>query len=219
MKTSKKTKLRSTFLLLAVNLLVSGCATYPSAPVIDQGQLFFNKNEDWTWGTGQVFQAGENGLLIGIMIPTILHGGPRDLGIELRSIDSDGTPSDEVLAKGTLSKKTFHKKQISWHTVYFDKPYYQKKEEKLAWVTSKTPRVEPHSWHDLAFQSGNPYDKGYMYFRGWLHNGTTKPTYKDREYDMAFATLVIQDFKPLKHWWFSKENPRTVLKHLKNEIP
>jgi len=199
--------------------LVSGCAPFPSAPVIDQSQFFFNTNEDWPAGTGQIFEAGKSGLLVGVMMAATRHGGPRDLGIELRRVDSEGKPSDEVLARGIIAGEKFREDQACWQTIYFDKPYPQKRGEKLVWVVSEAPKVKPHGWHNLSFQGKDPYKAGYMYFKGWLHRGGTRTTYKDQKYDMAFVTLVIPNFDPLKYWWFSRENQKTVLKRLSGEVP
>ena len=218
MRTLNRLSVVLIFTLVNMSLILTSCAPYPSQPVIDQFQPFFNANEDWNFGNGQIFTAGLDGLLIGIKLPTKRFGAPRDLAIEIRKVDSNGLPSDIILARGiTLGEKT-RKEQMSWRVIYFQKPYHQSKGEKLAWINAETARIQPHGWHNLAFQSNNPYHDGYMYYRGWLHDGDKRTTYEDKEYDMAFATLVIPDFNPFKYWLFSKERPETVLEYLADEL-
>ena len=189
-------------LVLSVCVLVSGCGTFPTNPILDQTQPYFDRSNDWTAGTGQIFKTKKNGLLVGIMIAIELKGGPRSFALELRRVDKAGRPDTNIFAKAEISGTEIRKNNMRWHTLSLNKPYLQEKGEELAWVMAETPRVEPHGWHNLAFQSKDPYPDGYMYWKGKIG----KINYTHKEYDMAFSTLVIPAYNPFKHWWWTKKN-------------
>ncbi len=178
--------------IIMLSFLMFGSAY---ANQIDQSQQSYITTADLARdGTsGQTFTAGLTCDLLGIRL--VVEGSKwsgdypygSDFTVNLRPV-INGTPSDNILTSGTLSKDDIELNTPQWLEILFDTPYQQTQGELLAFTILELSGGGGNGWNQYGMEFANPYLPGQQFY-GFeqgepLTNGGI---------DMAFETIVTPE--------------------------
>lgn len=161
--------------------------------LIDQSQPNYSYTADLSsYGTsGQTFQAGMDGLLVGIRLMVEGRGGSGPYGsafrVDLHQVSFSNVVNPQVLVSGTRQKTGILRVQPQWIEILFDEPYPQTQGQRLAFTIQELSGGGTSGWNQYGMQAGNVYAGG-RYFGHY----TTSPLTTSNT-DFAFETIVIPE--------------------------